>query len=105
MLLFLSTSLIVFFSIVLILVSYSKYLYENTLKALNKAIEDKEYMTEIDVQQIKDETLIVMHGTNFKGVAGVDKNIWDTEYKEVQTFDAGKYFSNQTEKELFLTLE
>lgn len=78
---------------------------ENTLKALNTAIEDKADMAEIDVQQTKDGTLIVMHDTNFNRVAGVDKNVWDTEYKEVKTFNAGKYFSKQTEKEPFPTLE
>ena len=57
---------------------------ENTVAALNEAIEDGADMAEIDVQQLKDGTLVVLHDTNFKRTTGVDLNTWDTEYGQVK---------------------
>lgn len=64
---------------------------ENTLSALNQAIADQASMAEIDVQRTRDGVLIVMHDTNFRRVAGVSKNVWDTDYAEVSTYDVGTY--------------
>lgn len=72
---------------------------ENTLTALNTAIADGADMAEIDVQQTRDRELIVMHDSNFKRTAGVDKNVWETDYDEVAKFDAGSYYSMYFEGE------
>ena len=45
---------------------------ENTLAALEQAIRDGAPIAEIDVQQLSDGTLIVMHDSNFKRTAGED---------------------------------
>ena len=45
---------------------------ENTLAALKQAIRDGAPIAEIDVQQLSDGTLIVMHDSNFKRTAGED---------------------------------
>lgn len=66
---------------------------ENTLPALAYAIQAKADYAEIDVQQSRDKKLYVMHDVNFKRTAGVNKNIWDVDSSEIDTYDAGSYFS------------
>lgn len=66
---------------------------ENTIAALRKAIDSEASMAEIDVQQTKDHQLLVMHDTDFKRVAHVQKNVWDVTAAEAQTFDVGSSFS------------
>ena len=61
---------------------------ENTLSALSGAIADGAEMAEIDVQQLRDGTLIVMHDVNFGRTTGVDLNVWDADYTQVKSFDA-----------------
>ena len=45
---------------------------ENTVAALEQAIRDGVPIAEIDVQQLSDGTLIVMHDSNFKRTTGED---------------------------------
>ena len=45
---------------------------ENTVAALEQAIRDGAPIAEIDVQQLSDGTLIVMHDSNFKRTTGED---------------------------------
>lgn len=61
---------------------------ENTIAALEQAILDGAPMAEVDVQQLKDGTLIVMHDSNFKRTTGVDKNVWDVDYEEMCSLGA-----------------
>lgn len=60
---------------------------ENTLLALRKAIKDNADMAEIDVQQTRDGTLILLHDNNFKRTAAIDKNVWDMEYSRIRELD------------------
>ncbi len=62
----------------------SAFAPENTMAALNYSIEAKADAAEIDVQLLKDNTLIILHDSNFKRTTGVDKNVWDTNYSEVR---------------------
>ena len=78
---------------------------ENTMAALNQAIEDRADAAEIDVQQLKDGTLIVMHDSNFKRTTGVNKNVWEVTYPEIKDYDAGFYFSPDYAGEPVPTLE
>lgn len=66
---------------------------ENTLIALEKAIQDGASNAEIDVQQTKDGKLVILHDTNLKRVAGVSKNVWDLSYNEIKDLDIGSHFS------------
>lgn len=59
---------------------------ENTVAALEQAIWDGAVMAEIDVQQLADGTLIVMHDSNFLRTTGVDKNVWETNCEEMRRF-------------------
>lgn len=72
----------------------STFAPENTLVALDQAIKSDAAYAEIDVQQSKDGELIILHDTNFKRTTGVDKNVWDVNYDEIKTYDAGIYDSH-----------
>ena len=78
---------------------------ENTIAALNQAIEDKADAAEIDVQQLKDGTLVIMHDNNFKRTTGNDKNVWDATFSEMKNYDAGSSFSPSFSGEPVPTLE
>ena len=78
---------------------------ENTLAALNQSIENGADMAEIDVQQLKDNTLVVMHDTNFKRTTGTDLNVWEADYETVRGLDAGAAYSSRYTGEPIPTLE
>lgn len=78
---------------------------ENTVAALNQSIKDHAFIAEIDVQRLKDQTLIVMHDTNFKRTTGTDLFVWDADYNQVKTLDAGSFFSSKFQGEPVPTLE
>lgn len=62
---------------------------ENTIAALKEAVRSGADTAEIDVQQTKDNVLVVMHDTDFKRTAGVDKKVWDVTYEEALGYDMG----------------
>ena len=68
---------------------------ENTLAALEQTIRDGSVIAEIDVQQLSDGTLIVMHDSNFRRTAGVDRNVWDADYNEMTQYEVGSAFSGK----------
>ena len=78
---------------------------ENTMAALDKAIDVKADMVEIDVQQLKDGTLILLHDDNFKRITGHNKKVWEVEYSEVQGYDAGSWFGPEFAGEPVAKLE
>lgn len=78
---------------------------ENSLSALRGSINAKASMAEIDIQQLKDGTLVVLHDTNFKRTSGINLNVSETDYKTVKNLDIGSYFSNKFIGEPVPTLE
>lgn len=66
---------------------------ENTMSSLKKAIEMGAEFCEIDVQETSDGVLILIHDKNFKRTCGVDKNVWETTFKDTRNLDCGKWFS------------
>lgn len=78
---------------------------ENTLAALEAAVEDEADCVELDVQQLADGTIILMHDSNFRRTTGVSRNVWEVGWEEVQTYDAGSWFSPEFEGERIPTLE
>lgn len=78
---------------------------ENTIAALDEAVKSGANYAEIDVQQLKDGELILLHDTNFKRTTGQDKNVWQTTYEEVKTYDAGSLFHGKYQGEKVPTLE
>lgn len=65
---------------------------ENTLYAFSDAILVGADFIELDVQQTRDGVLVVMHDSNLKRTTGVNKDIWDVDYADIQNLDAGSWF-------------
>lgn len=65
---------------------------ENTLYAFSNAISVGADFIELDVQQTRDGVLVVMHDSNLKRTTGVNKDIWDVDYADIQNLDAGSWF-------------
>lgn len=78
---------------------------ENTLAALEQAIRDGSPIAEIDVQQLADGTLIVMHDSNFKRTAGEDICVWDADADVLGDLEVGSFFSDAYRGEQIPTLE
>ena len=62
---------------------------ENTLPAIQEAIDALSDYVEIDVQETKDGVVVLMHDTNLKRTTGVNKSIWNVTYEELKFYDAG----------------
>lgn len=73
----------------------SYYAPENTIPALREAVNSGAEYAEIDVQQLKDGGLVLLHDTNFERTTGVNKNVWDATSEEVKEYDAGKWFGGE----------
>lgn len=78
---------------------------ENTVAALEQAVRDGAPIAEIDVQQLADGTLIVMHDSNFKRTAGEDICVWDAEAEDLGSLEVGSGFSAAYRGEQIPTLE
>lgn len=78
---------------------------ENTLDAFQSAIDQGADWVELDVQQTADGVLIVMHDSNLKRTTGVDANIWDVTYSEIENLDNGSFFSSEYSETRICTLE
>lgn len=62
---------------------YSDKYPENTLLAFHQAI-IHQYIIELDVHLLKDNTVIVYHDDNLKRLTGVDKELKDCTYEEIK---------------------
>lgn len=78
---------------------------ENTIAALNKVADMGATWCEIDVQQCKDGSIIVMHDTNFERTTGKDADSWTMTLEEVKQLDAGSSFSEEYAGEKIPTLD
>lgn len=68
---------------------------ENTLPAVELAIEKRADYVEVDVRETKDGQIVVMHDGSVLRTTGVNKNISDMTYDEIQKLDAGAKFSRE----------
>ncbi|MGL4606226.1 MAG: glycerophosphodiester phosphodiesterase family protein [Eubacteriaceae bacterium] len=78
---------------------------ENSLPAFEKSIEDKANWIELDVHQTKDGVVVVTHDESLKRIAGVNKNVWELTYEEIQALDVGLWFSEEYKGLKIATLE
>lgn len=67
---------------------------ENTLLAFTSALDKNADWVELDVQLTKDKQIVVSHDTNLKRIAGIDKNIYDLTYDELQQIEISKNYPN-----------
>ncbi|MCM1052864.1 MAG: glycerophosphoryl diester phosphodiesterase membrane domain-containing protein [Ruminococcus sp.] len=72
---------------------------ENTMSAFKGAKEKGAEWIELDVQQIKDGSLIVMHDTNLKRTANLNKNTWEVTYEEIKNLDNGSFLDSKFNSE------
>lgn len=78
---------------------------ENTLAALQKAIDEGADYAEIDVAQTRDGIIVVSHDNNIKRISGKDLNIWSSNYADIKDLDIGSWFDPQFKNEHIPTLE
>ncbi|MCZ6785994.1 MAG: glycerophosphoryl diester phosphodiesterase membrane domain-containing protein [Planctomycetota bacterium] len=78
---------------------------ENSLSALKKAIEVGADYAEIDVQELADGHIVLIHDTDLRRIAGLSKNIWEVDLPEIQGLDAGSWFAPEFKGERIPTLD
>lgn len=78
---------------------------ENTLAALQKAIDQEADYAEIDVAQTKDGVVVVSHDNNLKRISGKDLNIWSSNFADIKDLDIGSWFDPQFKYERIPTLD
>lgn len=65
---------------------------ENSLTAFERAIRDGADWIELDVQEDKDGTVVVVHDSDFMRTSGVAAKVWEVSDEELATIDIGSYF-------------
>lgn len=83
----------------------SKEAPENTLAAIELAASQMADYAEIDVRSTKDGVVVLMHDDNLRRTTGVDMNIWELTYEQVQSLDAGSWLSPEFAGEKIPTLD
>lgn len=83
----------------------SKRAPENTLAALETAIDEMADYAEIDVQTTSDGVVVVCHDLNLKRLAGVNRRLGSMTYGEVRDLDVGSWFGPDFAGEQIPTLE
>lgn len=78
---------------------------ENTLPAFQMCIDGDYSAAELDVQMLKDGTIIVLHDDNLKRTTGVDKNVWEVTYDEIRDLDNGSFFDEKYSETRIPTLD
>ena len=71
----------------------SKMAPENTMAALEAAMEEMADYSEIDMQTTADGIVVVCHDLNLKRVAGVDRTLGSMTYSQLEQLDVGSHFS------------
>lgn len=67
---------------------------ENTILAIEKAIEEQADYVEIDIRLTKDGELVLLHDESLKRTTGVRNSIWNLDYAQVSKLDAGKWLDD-----------
>ena len=77
---------------------------ENTMAALEKAMDEMADYSEIDVQTSADGVVVVCHDLNLKRVAGVDRRLGTMTLSQLEELDVGSHFSKEYTGEKIPTL-
>lgn len=78
---------------------------ENTLPAIEMAIENMSDYIEIDVQMTKDGVVMLLHDQSLRRTTGENKKLQDMTYDEVRALDAGSWYGSEYEGVMIPTLE
>ena len=66
----------------------------NTLKAFQLAIDQGADIIELDIWRSKDGIWVVVHDKNLGRITGIEKNITELTFQEIQSLDAGYNFTD-----------
>jgi len=66
---------------------------ENTIAAIQKALEIGVDFIELDLQQTKDGKIILLHDSNFLRTSFRNLNVWDANYSDIKSLDVGSWFN------------
>jgi len=83
----------------------SKAAPENSLAAIQQAIEDRSDWVEIDVQETLDGQVVVVHDSDLMKLAKSPRKIWETNSQELGSIDIGSLFDPKFSKERVPKLE
>jgi glycerophosphoryl diester phosphodiesterase len=78
---------------------------ENTLAAVEQAIADRADWVEIDVQELADGTVVVMHDRDLKRLGRVNLGVAGSTYAELREVDVGSWFGPAFADQRIPTLE
>ena len=78
---------------------------ENTLPAIEEAIQEMADFAEIDVQTTSDGVIVVCHDLNLDRLAGVDRQVGEMTFEELRKLDVGSWFSPEFAGTQIPTLE
>lgn len=78
---------------------------ENTMAALEAAVEQMADRAEIDVQETADGIVVVFHDGTLKRQTGLNKKVSDLTLEEIKELDVGSWFSPDFAREGIPTLE
>ena len=70
---------------------------ENTIPAIEKAMEEMADSIEIDVQMTSDGVIVLGHDASLKRVAGVNRSIASMTFAQLEQLDVGSWFSKSYE--------
>lgn len=78
---------------------------ENTLAAMQKAIEMGAQMSELDVQQTADDELVLFHDDKLNRTSTGKGYLWEKTLAELRALDAGSWYAKEFAGEPIPTLE
>jgi len=65
---------------------------ENTIAAIQAALEDEADWIEIDVQETVEGEIVLLHDSDFMKLAGVDLKVWEGTLELVRAIDIGSWY-------------
>ncbi|MCE8031948.1 glycerophosphodiester phosphodiesterase [Billgrantia tianxiuensis] len=78
---------------------------ENTLAAIEQAIEDRAHYVEIDVRLTADGEVVLYHDRSLQRLTGDPRNLQEMTLEELRTFDVGSWFGDAFVGERIPTLD
>jgi glycerophosphoryl diester phosphodiesterase len=77
---------------------------ENSIAAIRLAMEQGADYCEIDVQELRDGTIVVLHDTDLMRVGGRAEKVWEVDYADIRDLDSGSWFSAEFSDQRIATL-
>jgi glycerophosphoryl diester phosphodiesterase len=78
---------------------------ENTMVAMVKAMEIGSDFSELDVQETADGMIVLMHDDSLQRTTGLEAGMWERTFDELNSLEAGAWFSEEFKGEPIPTLK